>query len=170
MYTDDMKGLPDKPIVAPTVFECAVMFSDRLSASGLTYPASVLESIVADFKARRADGIDIVAVVGDEPKDFGLNIDMMRVAAHVPSLWLHEGALRASLETLDTTAGHLLNLELARAKYDVASIRVFPIGQLRAVDARVTEYNLSHFGITAANSIAFKSEALGDRVKAFNQE
>lgn len=153
---------------APAVFECAALFADKKSVNGYTYSKKILEEIVADFKQRSSEGIDIVAVVGDKPTDFMLDIDKLRVAAVVSSVYIHEDTLRVSCETIDTTAGHLLAGELRKAqKQGKTSVRVFPIGQLKSVGGNVVKFNLSHFGITAADGVGIQ---FGDRAKEFNEE
>jgi len=163
--------MPDnklKPVTAPAVFECAVLFEDKESANGFVYSKEVLENILWQFKKALEEGIDVVVVVGDAPSDFGLSINELKVAAIVPSMHIHEGALRVSCETIDTTAGHLLAAEIRKMKDEKKStVRVFPIGQLKETDKKVTDYNLSHFGVTAAED---KGISMGSRARDFNEE
>lgn len=149
----------------PAVFECAVLFADKPSVHGHIYSVEALQKIVEDFKAQQKEGIDVVAVVGDKPQDFGLDIEKLRIAAVVPSLHVHDGALRATIETIDTTAGHLLNQELRKSVDGKSSVRVFPICQLKLHEKNVLACNLSHFGITAAEGVSI---SFGERLKEFN--
>jgi len=155
---------------APAVFECATLFANKPSVNGFVYSREIIDSIIEDFNARSKEGISVVIVVGDSPNDFTLDIDKLRIAAIVSSMFVHEDNLRVSCETIDTTAGHLLAAELRKLSDEKksTSIRVFPIGQLKADDdKKVTEYNLSHFGVTAAEGSGID---LGGRGMEFNKD